>query len=75
MNDGRFTLNALSQLVDGAGNPVLSANGQPIRIDPTKTAPSIAHDGTAPGTFKTPMNADMNNAMNLHSHPRSSAAD
>jgi flagellar basal-body rod protein FlgF len=44
--DGRFTLNAQSQLVDVAGNPVLSSGGQPIRIDPTKTAPSIAHDGT-----------------------------
>jgi flagellar basal-body rod protein FlgF len=44
--DGRFTLDAQSQLVDVAGNPVLSANGQPIRIDQTKTAPSIARDGT-----------------------------
>lgn len=44
--DGRFTLNAQSQLVDVAGNLVLSSAGQPIRIDPTKTAPSIAHDGT-----------------------------
>jgi flagellar basal-body rod protein FlgF len=44
--DGRFTLNAQSQLVDMSGNPVLSSGGQAIRIDPTKTAPSIAHDGT-----------------------------
>jgi len=44
--DGRFSLNAQSQLVDIAGNPVLSSGGQPIRIDPNKTAPSIAHDGT-----------------------------
>lgn len=44
--DGRFTLNAQSQLVDVAGNLVLGSGGQPIRIDPTKTAPSIAHDGT-----------------------------
>lgn len=44
--DGRFTLNAQSQLVDMAGNLVLGSGGQPIRIDPTKTPPSIAHDGT-----------------------------
>ena len=44
--DGRFTLNAQSQLIDMSGNPVLSNGGQPIRIDPTKTAPTISHDGT-----------------------------
>ena len=44
--DGRFSVNAQGQLVDVAGNRVLSNAGSPIRIDPTKTAPSIAHDGT-----------------------------
>jgi flagellar basal-body rod protein FlgF len=44
--DGRFSLNAQGQMVDVAGDPLLSAGGQPIRIDPTKTPPSIAHDGT-----------------------------
>lgn len=44
--DGRFSLNAQSQLVDMAGNTVLSAGGQPIRINPTLTPPSIAHDGS-----------------------------
>jgi len=44
--DGRFTMNAQGQLVDVAGNLVMSQGGQPIRIDPTKTQPSIAHDGT-----------------------------
>jgi flagellar basal-body rod protein FlgF len=44
--DGRFSLNAQSQLIDVAGNLLLSNGGQPIRIDPTKAAPSIAHDGT-----------------------------
>jgi flagellar basal-body rod protein FlgF len=44
--DGRFTLNGQGQLVDMAGDPVLSNGGQPIRIDPTKTAPTISHDGT-----------------------------
>lgn len=44
--DGRFTLNAQSQLVDKAGDPVLSAGGAPIRINPALSAPAIAHDGT-----------------------------
>lgn len=44
--DGRFTLNAQGQLVDLGGNPVLSSGGQPLRIDPNKTMPTIAHDGT-----------------------------
>ena len=44
--DGRFSLNAQGQIVDVAGDPVLSNGGQPVRVDPTKTPPSIAHDGT-----------------------------
>ena len=44
--DGRFAMNAQGQLVDMAGNAVLSVGGQPIRIDPTKTPPTIAQDGT-----------------------------
>jgi flagellar basal-body rod protein FlgF len=44
--DGRFTLDAQGQIVDTAGDPVLSSNGNPINIDPTKTAPLIARDGT-----------------------------
>ena len=44
--DGRFTLNAQSQIVNAAGDPVLSATGAPITVDPTKTPPQIARDGT-----------------------------
>jgi flagellar basal-body rod protein FlgF len=44
--DGRFTLNAQGQLVDSSGNAVLQGGGQPIQVDPTKTTPQIAHDGT-----------------------------
>lgn len=44
--DGRFTLNAQGQIVDAAGDPVLSSTGSPITIDPAKTKPVIAHDGT-----------------------------
>lgn len=44
--DGRFALNAQGQLVDSSGNAVLQAGGQPITVDPTKTTPQIAHDGT-----------------------------
>ncbi|MEI9890049.1 MAG: hypothetical protein WDN45_04885 [Caulobacteraceae bacterium] len=32
--------------MDLGGNPVLSSGGQPLRIDPNKTMPTIAHDGT-----------------------------
>jgi flagellar basal-body rod protein FlgF len=44
--DGRFSTNAQNQLVTRGGDPVLSANGQPITLDPTKPAPKIAQDGT-----------------------------
>lgn len=44
--DGRFTLDGQGQLVDSAGHAVLQAGGQPIQVDPTKTTPQIAHDGT-----------------------------
>ena len=44
--DGRFTLDAQGQLVDSAGNTVLQNGRQPIRVDPTKNTPQIAHDGT-----------------------------
>lgn len=44
--DGRFSMNAKGQLVDVAGNTVLSGGNSPIQIDPTKAQPSIAHDGT-----------------------------
>jgi flagellar basal-body rod protein FlgF len=44
--DGRFGLNAQGQLVDSSGNLVTQAGGQPIQVDPTKTSPQIAHDGT-----------------------------
>ena len=44
--DGRFTLDAQSQMVDSAGNAVLTTGGSPIQLDPTKSSPQIAHDGT-----------------------------
>jgi flagellar basal-body rod protein FlgF len=61
--DGRFTLDGQGQLVDSGGHPVLQGGGQPIRVDPTKTTPQIAHDGTVSqdgqvlgkiGVFKVP---------------------
>jgi len=44
--DGRFTLDAQNEIVDKDGDPVLSAAGSPIVIDPTKGPPLIAKDGT-----------------------------
>jgi len=44
--DGRLALNGQGQLVDNSGNPVLSTGGSPIQLDPTKSSPQIAHDGT-----------------------------
>lgn len=44
--DGRFSLDAQNRLVDQQGDPVLSASGAPITLDPTKTAPVIAKDGS-----------------------------
>lgn len=44
--DGRFALDASSQIVDISGNPVQSASGGAIVIDPLKSPPSIASDGT-----------------------------
>ena len=48
--DGRFTVDASNQLVDKQGDPVLSASGAPISIDPPKSAPSIGKDGTVSQT-------------------------
>ena len=44
--DGRFGLDAQGQLVDSSGNAVLGNGGSPIVLDPTKSSPQIAHDGT-----------------------------
>lgn len=44
--DGRFGLLPSGTISDGAGNPVLDTNGQPIQLSPTDTQISIAGDGT-----------------------------
>ncbi len=44
--DGRFGVDAQNRLVDKGGDPVLSAGGASITIDPTKSAPNIAKDGS-----------------------------
>ena len=44
--DGRFTLNAQGQIVDKAGNALMSNGSAPLQVDPTKGTPAIAQDGT-----------------------------
>jgi flagellar basal-body rod protein FlgF len=44
--DGRFSLDASGQIVDISGDPVQSASGGAILIDPLKSPPLIASDGT-----------------------------
>ncbi len=44
--DGRFSVDAQNRLVDKEGDPVLGAGGAAITVDPTKTAPVIAKDGS-----------------------------
>ena len=44
--DGRFGLLPSGMIADGAGNPVLDNNGQPIQLSSTDTQISIAGDGT-----------------------------
>jgi len=44
--DGRFTLDAQGQITDQRGEPVLSANGTPIVIDPQQGTVTIAKDGS-----------------------------
>ncbi len=44
--DGRFGVDAQNQLVDHQGDPVMSAGGSPISVDPQKGQVSIAKDGT-----------------------------
>ena len=44
--DGRFSLNATGQLTDVSGAPVMGTSGSPIVVDPQKSPPTIAHDGT-----------------------------
>jgi flagellar basal-body rod protein FlgF len=44
--DGRFTVNAENQLVTKNGDPVLSAGGAEITLNPLLPTPAIAQDGT-----------------------------
>jgi flagellar basal-body rod protein FlgF len=44
--DGRFTVNAQGQLTTQSGDPVQSATGGPIALNPQGSAPQIARDGT-----------------------------
>ena len=44
--DGRFTLDSQNRLVTKAGDPVVDASGSGVTIDPQKSAPLIAADGT-----------------------------
>jgi flagellar basal-body rod protein FlgF len=44
--DGRFTLDAQGQIVDRQGDPVLSASGSPIIVDPQQGPVMIAKDGS-----------------------------
>ena len=48
--DGRFTLDSQNRLVTKAGDPVVDASGSGITIDPQKSAPAIAADGTVSQT-------------------------
>jgi flagellar basal-body rod protein FlgF len=48
--DGRFTLDPTGQITDRQGEPVLSANGTPIVVDPLKGAVMIAKDGSVSQT-------------------------
>jgi flagellar basal-body rod protein FlgF len=48
--DGRLSLSAQNQLVDKQGDPVLSTNGSPITVDPTKPGVNISKDGTVSQT-------------------------
>jgi len=44
--DGRFTVDNKNQLTTKAGDPVLGSNGRPIVLDPTRSSPAIAPDGS-----------------------------
>ena len=44
--DGRFSADASNQIVDQAGDPVLSTSGSPITVDPTLGIPVIGADGS-----------------------------
>jgi flagellar basal-body rod protein FlgF len=44
--DGRFTPMPDGKLADGAGNPLLGTNGQPIQLSPQDTRVTISGDGT-----------------------------
>jgi flagellar basal-body rod protein FlgF len=47
--DGRFGPTPDGTITDGAGNPLLDANGQPIQLAATDTQVTIAGDGTVSG--------------------------
>jgi len=44
--DGRFSINGSGQMVDLSGDQVQSDSGGPITLDPLKSQPMIARDGT-----------------------------
>jgi flagellar basal-body rod protein FlgF len=44
--DGRFTTNSQNEIVTQQGDPVLSASGSPITINPQGNPPTIGPDGT-----------------------------
>ncbi len=44
--DGRFGLLPNGTVADSAGDPLLDANGQPVRVSPTDTVLTIAGDGS-----------------------------
>jgi flagellar basal-body rod protein FlgF len=44
--DGRFSLDGAGQIVDISGDPVQGDSGGAIVVDPLKSAPQIARDGT-----------------------------
>ena len=48
--DGRFTLDSQNRLVTKAGDPVVDSSGAGLTIDPEKSAPTIAADGTVSQT-------------------------
>lgn len=71
--DGRFAVNAQSQLVTQAGDPVLDASGSPIAINPQGNTPVIGRDGTITQTVAGQINSQVVGKVGVVTFPNLSA--
>ena len=71
--DGRFAVNAQSQLVTQTGDAVLDASGSPITVNPQGNTPVIGRDGTITQTVSGQVNSQVVGKIGVVTFPNLSA--